>query len=409
MKAIKYLSCILLLASQLISAQNFWHQTNGPYGVVDDLFLTRSDYLLAITHLDSTYWSTNNGESWTKIIPPFGVSIYGTINDSIFIGGSIEHVYVSNDTGKSWNITGNMRISSLYFEPISQTIYLGSWRDNGYPCGIFTSSDFGQSWILLYPFPALNLGQAILELYVTYTNQVILAEEYNGGPYGVGYQLYQSADHGQSWQVIYPVHQFRVSSMVEDIYDNLYVLAANKLLVSEDEGVNWITKSVPYSMVLASDYSGKIYLDLRYSTDKGSTWFNLPISGFEGGFNNDMVISHLNRIYAASTEGIFYGEADSIVLSMEKFEPVKSFYLSQNFPNPFNPSTSIQYSVNSTQKVTLKVYDLLGREIASLVNEERQANTYEVELDGKQLPSGIYFYQLKVGNYIETKKMVLIK
>ncbi len=199
MKAIKYLICVFLLTFQPISAQDFWQQTNGPYAEVDDLFLTRSNYILAITHSDGIHWSSNNGESWTQIITPYGVSIFGTINDSIFIGGSTEHVYVSNDTGKTWNITGNMRISSLYFEPISQTIYLGTWRDNGFPCGIYTSIDFGQSWILLYPFPALNLGQAILELYVTYTNQVILAEEYNGGPYGVGVQTVSIC---RSWPVL---------------------------------------------------------------------------------------------------------------------------------------------------------------------------------------------------------------
>ncbi len=94
----------------------------------------------------------------------------------------------------------------------------------------------------------------------------------------------------------------------------------------------------------------------------------------------------------------------------------EEFSLSQNYPNPFNPVTSIQYAVSSRQFVTLKVYDVLGNEIATLVNEEKQPGTYEVEFDAtshsgevRNLTSGIYFYQLKAGNYIETKKMVLIK
>ena len=87
----------------------------------------------------------------------------------------------------------------------------------------------------------------------------------------------------------------------------------------------------------------------------------------------------------------------------------EEFHLSQNYPNPFNPSTRIQYSVNSTQKVTLKVYDLLGREITALVNEEKPAGQYEVEFNGTNLPSGIYFYQLKAGSFVETKKMILLK
>jgi len=85
------------------------------------------------------------------------------------------------------------------------------------------------------------------------------------------------------------------------------------------------------------------------------------------------------------------------------------FSLSQNFPNPFNPVTSIKYVVGSQQFVTLKVYDVLGNEIATLIDEEKPVGTYEVDFDGTGLPSGIYFYKLKANNYIQTKKMVLLK
>ena len=102
---------------------------------------------------------------------------------------------------------------------------------------------------------------------------------------------------------------------------------------------------------------------------------------------------------------------DTITVSVDDENPVQptEFSLSQNYPNPFNPVTRIQYSVNSTQNVTLKVYDLLGREVATLVNEEKPAGNYEVEFDGSALTSGIYFYQVKAGNFIETKKMVLLR
>ena len=86
-----------------------------------------------------------------------------------------------------------------------------------------------------------------------------------------------------------------------------------------------------------------------------------------------------------------------------------SFLLSQNYPNPFNPTTSMQYAIGSRQFVTLKVYDLLGREVATLVNEEKPAGEYEVEFDGTKLPTGIYFYQLKAREYSETKKMILLR
>jgi hypothetical protein len=82
--------------------------------------------------------------------------------------------------------------------------------------------------------------------------------------------------------------------------------------------------------------------------------------------------------------------------------------LQQNYPNPFNPSTSIQYAISSTQFVTLKVYDLLGREVATLVNEEKPAGSYNVEfrMQNLELSSGIYFYKLQAGDFVETKKMI---
>ncbi len=98
---------------------------------------------------------------------------------------------------------------------------------------------------------------------------------------------------------------------------------------------------------------------------------------------------------------------------------VKEFYLHQNYPNPFNPSTTIQYSIPSARSplqggargglVTLKVYDILGREIATLINEEQKAGNYKVEFNGANLSSGVYFYQLRTGNFTATKKLLLLK
>jgi outer membrane protein assembly factor BamB len=86
-----------------------------------------------------------------------------------------------------------------------------------------------------------------------------------------------------------------------------------------------------------------------------------------------------------------------------------SYKLNQNFPNPFNPSTKISYEISQRGIVTLKVFDILGNEVAILVNKELPAGEYEVEFSATGLPSGIYFYQLKAGNFIITKKMLLLK
>jgi len=92
------------------------------------------------------------------------------------------------------------------------------------------------------------------------------------------------------------------------------------------------------------------------------------------------------------------------------------FTLSQNYPNPFNPSTSIQYTISDLptgqagmQFVSLKVYDILGNEVATLVNSEKPSGVYEVEWNAANLPSGVYFYQLQTGSFVQTKKMILLR
>ena len=86
-----------------------------------------------------------------------------------------------------------------------------------------------------------------------------------------------------------------------------------------------------------------------------------------------------------------------------------AFKISQNYPNPFNPVTKINYQIPKLNYITLKVYDVLGNEITTLVNEEKSIGNYEVEFDGSIFPSGVYFYSLQAGSFVETKKMILLK
>jgi len=86
-----------------------------------------------------------------------------------------------------------------------------------------------------------------------------------------------------------------------------------------------------------------------------------------------------------------------------------NYALEQNYPNPFNPSTNIRYSIAKTSKVTLKIFDSLGREIRTLVNEIKSAGNYTIKFNARNLPSGTYFYQIKANNYLETKKFILLK
>jgi len=93
----------------------------------------------------------------------------------------------------------------------------------------------------------------------------------------------------------------------------------------------------------------------------------------------------------------------------EKLVYSGSYKLSQNYPNPFNPVTTIKYQMPELNFVTIKVYDVLGNEIVTLVNEEKQTGFHEIEFNLDKSTSGIYFYRLQAGSFVETKKMVLMK
>ena len=135
-----------------------------------------------------------------------------------------------------------------------------------------------------------------------------------------------------------------------------------------------------------------------------------PVGIFNNQSYGHITIFEYELVYA-KINGIEYGQFVSV--DDESLDLPSKFYLSQNYPNPFNPSTKISWQAPVSGWQTLKVYDVLGNEVATLVNEYKTAGSYEVEFNPassiKHPASGIYFYRLQAGDYAETKKMILLK
>lgn len=127
------------------------------------------------------------------------------------------------------------------------------------------------------------------------------------------------------------------------------------------------------------------------------------VVAFEGTYNYRCYSHGISHSMLGSFDAILTGVDDKQTSMPEHYQ------LHQNFPNPFNPTTTIHFSVPATQIVTLKVFDLLGNEIATLVNEKKSPGNYAAEFDGKSLASGIYLYRLEAKDFSGTKKLLLLK
>ncbi|MEZ4823010.1 MAG: SBBP repeat-containing protein, partial [Ignavibacteria bacterium] len=179
--------------------------------------------------------------------------------------------------------------------------------------------------------------------------------------------------------------------MIIDSYGNLYVTG-----MSDGSG------------------TGKDYATVKYDSAGNQLWvIRFDYSGQYGDIPYAIDVDNNGSVYVT-------GESDRDILTIKysqltgvnpiSFGTPSEYKLEQNYPNPFNPATVISYELKVTERAKLIVYDILGNEIATLVDESKPAGSYEIVFDGSDFPSGIYFYSLRVdGNLIDTKRMTLLK
>jgi photosystem II stability/assembly factor-like uncharacterized protein len=314
------------------------------------------------------------------------------------------------------NPAGSANLNSVNFtHPFSKNTVIFAVGDAG---TIIKTTDGGLTWVLL-DFP----NSADLESvdYDEATNRVVVG--------GSQYTIAQSTDGGETWTLIgIGAKQFSGGFMTfNDVYfydDSLgfvggpYGLMAKTTNAGEDWTIHVIDDFDEInSFYFTSPDSGIVVGRpgiARFTTDGGINWFEDPyVTSFLNGQTISSIIPITEHIGYIIGEGNFTLAVadDSTLLTPVETEDssLPKYELSQNYPNPFNPSTKINYSVPQYETVTIKVYDLLGKEIATLLNEEKNAGMYQVEFKGEGITSGIYFYKLTVGNYSETKKLVLLK
>ena len=165
------------------------------------------------------------------------------------------------------------------------------------------------------------------------------------------------------------------------------------MYATSTDGINWSKHAGNPVLKVSNTWTNDITTPrVILDGEQYRMWFN----GFAASFPFPARIGYATAPFTTSVE-----------------DPIENlpgtFVLHQNYPNPFNPSTKIKYSIINKAIVIIKVYDILGNEIKTLVNEEKTIGNYEIEFDGSNLASGIYLYRMQAGNFSDTKKLILIK
>jgi photosystem II stability/assembly factor-like uncharacterized protein len=318
----------------------------------------------------------------------------------------------STDAGHFW-VRVNTGLPTGASRKINKVITTGSRLFIGTQGGIYESSNNGDSWSAT-PYGNYNV------LDISSHDNTLLAFRQ-----GV---LSRSTDFGQSWTEItngispWDVMTFTTSG-------SRWFLGAGGVHMSTDDGVSWtdifpgISSQQVYALATAGDtlYAATDAI-CYYTTNLGQSWTALPNDGLTGAPNFRALMVHGGYIYAGG-QGIYgSGAWRQLVPGTTSVEQIDlnvpgEITLMQNYPNPFNPSTNFEFRISHSGFVSLKIYDLLGRDVATLLSEKLEAGTYTKQFDAKNLTSGVYFYQLQVGNsssgsgqnFIETKKFILIK
>ena len=199
------------------------------------------------------------------------------------------------------------------------------------------------------------------------------------------------------------VYSLDKSTMQETLLYDLRAELGDTVFTSSDS-LGYVIENTAASEYCNITYTTNVSVDLQ----NPSTSFSLADGiGLVSEEQNE-INGYTETLYAFVVDSVVCGDT-SLTDVNDQYSTISSFQLFQNYPNPFNPTTKIGFRISDFGFVSLKVFDVLGNVIASLVNEEKPAGIYEVEFDASEFTSGVYFYKLQVAEYVDIKKMILLR
>lgn len=427
--------------------------------------------LTTITFLLFLFINTNAQQGWNDITPagsyPGLLGVYAIGSDNIWVVGEEGTILKSTDGGITWisvanNLTENL--NTVEFVNPDTGWIAGPDNGNYSDSAAFRTTDGGLNWEV----QSLGSGGGHLVYDIDFVEGPS-GEPMRGFITGGLTTTWRSDDYGGTWDVVRGAcgyGNFWSCSFVDKNTGWFVGEASNvdptTILCTTDGGVTWIQQVNPtvpeqplHSVCFATNQRGLavgLVGTILYTSDGGANWETRPNSGYRwqsvfltengkawavGNSGNIAYSNDWGYTWTAQQSGVtcelwevffindnegwiagggigqpgvlLHTTTGGVITNVEENNVVREFELLQNYPNPFNPETIIKYKIQSLNYVTLKVYDGLGNEVATVINKEQGPGSYEIEFNAEGLSSGVYYYNLKAGDYSATKKMLLVK
>jgi len=407
MKKLIYSLAFVLILNFTLTIENCqcqWVQMANGLGISQSVWslAVSGNYIFAGTGLYPTltgvYISTNNGNNWTQTsLNNLEVDALAVSGNYIFAGTDGSGVYISTNNGTNWAQTAMNSKSINSLATFGNNVFAGTVY-----FGIYLSTDNGTTWA------QTSLNTQFIHAFAIIGNN-IFAGAHDGS-------IYLSTNNGTNWTQTVVSTEGIICLAV--LGNNIFAgTNGNGIYLSTNNGINWTQTALSgkgvYSFAVLGNniFAGTTNSGVYLSTNSGTNWTQK-----NEGFTSLSVIYSLlitnNYIFAGGFQfSAWRRPLSELIVGVKNISSdiPSGFLLSQNYPNPFNPTTNIRYEIPNSGFVKLIIFDALGREVETLVNEQQSVGVYEVTWNASQFPSGIYFYKLATEGFSETKKMILLK
>ena len=381
-----------------MNANAQWVQMSNGMGngvIINSIVENGSNIFIGTGNFNGVYFSSNNGSNWiqtslnNKVIRSLAIS--GT---NIIAGTYYSGIYYSTNNGTNWISTGN-----VYSQNVYNLITVGNIVFAGTDYGVQISTNNGANWT------STSFNNKMVVCFTSNGNNIFAGTTSSG--------VYLSTNNGNSWS---QTSFNKYTSCLTSIGSNIFAGTDSSVYISTNNGINWSKTTLDNQHVMCIEAKdNKIFActfenGVFLSTNFGLNWISKN-QGFVLPQSISSLLISSSYIFAGSYVTTVWRRSLSEIIGIQNIstETPSKYTLSQNYPNPFNSTSNLKFQIVNTEDVKLIVYDIMGKEVQTLVNERLQPGTYEAAFDASSLNSGVYFYKLITNTFSETKKMILIK